>query len=181
MQPNILPMETLPDADSGAENSNPQGPLLSRLAAAVSAAGAQRPLQALTTLHHVVTGLGGASTGFSGGSGGAGGGALKISATGTITIASGATVQANGGDGGGSQNVGASGGGGAGSGGAIWLAAPTIDNQGSVSAGGGVNNYANGAGPNDGVGGDGRIRTDTAGAVTPTGSFTPSIGHVGTY
>ncbi len=51
MQPNILPMETLPDADSGAENSNPQGPLLSRLAAAVSAAGAQRPLQALTTLH----------------------------------------------------------------------------------------------------------------------------------
>jgi hypothetical protein len=64
-------------------------------------------------------------TGGSGGAGGAGGGALQISASGSITITSGAVVSASGG-GGLAGNADEEGGGGGGSGGAILLQAVTV-------------------------------------------------------
>ncbi len=124
-------------------------------------------------------GLGGASTRYSGGGGGAGGGALRITSTGSITVAASGAILAVGGKGGASQNVGAAGGAGAGAGGSIWLVAPSIVNDGTVSATGGRNSYMNGASETDGGGGEGRIRVDTDGGVTPSGSFSPTIGHTG--
>jgi hypothetical protein len=123
--------------------------------------------------------LGGANYRYSGGGGGAGGGALRITSTGPITIAATGEILADGGKGGATQNVGASGGAGAGAGGSIWLVAPSIVNDGVISAAGGRNSYLNGASPTDGGGGDGRIRVDTDGGVTPSGSFLPAIGHTG--
>ncbi|MFT6162678.1 MAG: UDP-3-O-[3-hydroxymyristoyl] glucosamine N-acyltransferase [Myxococcota bacterium] len=125
-------------------------------------------------------GLGGASTRYSGGGGGAGAGALRISTTGNITIGATGSIIADGGLGGSRQDVGAAGGGGAGSGGSIWLVASSIVNDGTVSALGGRNLYSNGASATDGGGGEGRIRLDTEGAVTPSGSFLPAVGYTGT-
>ena len=124
-------------------------------------------------------GLGGASTGYGGAGGGAGGGVLKIVATGTIEVAAGGVLRADGGTGGSCQDIGAVGGGGAGAGGAIWLSAPTVTNDGTVSAMGGVNCFLNGGAADDGEGGNGRVRVDNAGGTTPAGSYTPTPGYVG--
>ncbi len=124
-------------------------------------------------------GKGGASYHYGGGGGGGGGGAVKITANGNIVIGTQGAIRANGGKGGRCQNIGAWAGGGAGSGGTIWLRAASISNGGEVSAIGGVNCFLNGGSAQDGKGGDGRIRVDTQGSVTPGGTFKPSIGFVG--
>jgi len=124
-------------------------------------------------------GLGGADTGYGGASGGAGGGVFKLVAGGTITVDLEGAIRADGGVGGKCQDIGAVGAGGAGAGGAIWLSAPSVVNNGIVSAMGGVNCFLNGGDAEDGLGGDGRIRVDVVGGVAPTGVFTPAIGHVG--
>ena len=126
-------------------------------------------------------GAAGVCGGGSGGSSGASGGAVHITATGTLTILPGGSIEANGGAGGGNQNVGASGGGGAGSGGSIWLSGPLVTNLGSVSAAGGLNSHLNGAGATDGIGSDGRIRTDTGDGLVPAGVFDPPVGYTSTF
>ena len=100
-------------------------------------------------------GGGGGVAAGAGGGGGGGGGAVIIYATGTITVSSTGTINANGGDGGGGNN----GGGGAGSGGAIILQASdvSVDALGTLSAIGGTGGSATN---NGGNGGDGRLRVD---------------------
>lgn len=98
------------------------------------------------------------------GAGGGGGGALHIEATGMITIASGVTISAKGGNGGASTNDG--GGGGGGSGGAVWLISTAgIVNNGTINVSGGSGG-ASAAGGNGGSGSSGRIRLESAGVVT---------------
>jgi hypothetical protein len=126
-------------------------------------------------------GLGGASTGYGGAGGGAGGGVLKIVATGSIAVAAGGVLRVDGGAGGSCQDIGAVGGGGAGAGGAVWLSAPTVTNDGLVSALGGVNCFLNGGAADDGEGGAGRVRVDNTGGTSPEGAFSPAPGHVGIY
>lgn len=126
-------------------------------------------------------GLGGASTGYGGGGGGAGGGALRIQASGGIEIGASGVIEANGAAGATCQDIGARGAGGAGAGGAIYLAAPTVANQGTIRALGGVNCFLNGGSANDGRGGNGRIRVDTATGGAPTGTYQPSPGYLGTW
>lgn len=124
-------------------------------------------------------GVGGLSTRYGGSGGGGGGGAVRIDATVRVEVASGGVVLADGAPGGRCQNTGASGGGGAGAGGAIWLSAPTVVNDGEVRAIGQPNCFLNGATMNDGRGGVGRIRVDTASGTAPTGTFDPAIGFAG--
>lgn len=126
-------------------------------------------------------GLGGASTGFGGGGGGAGGGVVRIQTSGPLTIGPTGAIRANGGAGNGCQGTGARGAGGAGAGGAIWLAAPELIHDGVVEALGGSNCFINGGGPDDGRGGDGRIRVDLPFGETPGGVFTPAPGYLGAW
>ena len=126
-------------------------------------------------------GVGGASTGYGGAGGGGGGGILRLEAYGELAIAAGGAIRADGGKAGRCQDSGAVGDGGTGAGGAVHLRAPTVTNHGEVTARGGVACGMNGATENDGRGGEGRVRVDTAGAVAPTGTFIPAPGFVGTY
>lgn len=132
---------------------------------------------------YFVAGSGGGSGGpgdsagafFCGGTGGAGGGKIKIEAQGNIQISG--QLLSNGGNGGaGNTN---SGGGGGGSGGAIVLKSLSqISVSGTVSAVGGSAGSGAGGAPGEGdggAGGNGRILIkDSDGAVTNTGTITPS-------
>jgi hypothetical protein len=95
-------------------------------------------------------------------SGGGGGGAVQISASGTLTIATGGSVTANGGAGGtsacsavfggGTSNPFPGGGAGGGSGGAVLLEAPTVTNSGTASVNGGNGGDAPQSGGGHGAG-----------------------------
>jgi len=126
------------------------------------------------------SGGGGGSGGYDcgAGGGGAGGGFIFIHANNIIISATG-MITANGGNGG-SDGTGNCGGGGAGSGGGIWIGALSIQNDGIVSAIGGIGGASSVPGsPYYGVGGNGavgRIRIDVTGSVSGSGSFTPGVG-----
>lgn len=95
------------------------------------------------------SGGGGGADGASGGRGGGGGGILQISSDASVTIASGGVVRAPGAGG----YHGNQGGGGGGAGGAIFLEAPVLTLDGTVSANGG-GGAGGGASGTDGVRGD---------------------------
>ena len=80
----------------------------------------------------------------------------------SITIETGATVRANGGDGG-TPTVGETGGGGAGGGGRVDLVAPTIVEDGTVEVNPGTPGVAHGTGTNGGTGSVGNIYRVTTG------------------
>jgi hypothetical protein len=122
----------------------------------------------------------------SGGSGGGGGGALLIRSSGTVTVASSALIDADGGTGGigvlmTGSGPGPSSGAGGGSGGAVKIQADSISEiQGTITAVGGAGG-AGGSTSTDlrgGAGGNGRIRFEDSdgsiavgsGIVTPTAS-----------
>jgi uncharacterized delta-60 repeat protein len=102
------------------------------------------------------SGGGTASAGFSGTlrGGGGGGGGIELGAVGVITVASGAQVLANGGEGQGIPTTSMQGAGGGGAGGGILLHATSVNQHGTLQADGG-----NGGGPsrNGGGGGGGAI------------------------
>lgn len=88
------------------------------------------------------------------GGGGGGGGAIRIEATGTITIDDGVVISAKGGNGGNSVNIGGAGGGGGG--GTIHLiAGVAITNQGIFDVSGGQGGKARLVAPHGGNGGNG--------------------------
>ncbi|MFH1183181.1 MAG: fibronectin type III domain-containing protein [Candidatus Moraniibacteriota bacterium] len=100
--------------------------------------------------------------------GGAGGGAVKIVATGTVTVTG--SVTANGTNGV-EVYLFSSGGG---SGGSIWIQAATLAGSGSITANGGISLYG-------GTGGGGRIVLDPTTSDTFNGSITvSSTAHAGT-
>ena len=112
-------------------------------------------------------------TPLTGSAGGGGGGAVEIIAP-TITINTAGVITANGGVGGGG-----SGPGGGGSGGAIWLRTPTLINNGTVQAVGGIGGCASEYNYLAGTGGYGRIRLDYQ---SNTGiNYNPLPGYVGTF
>jgi hypothetical protein len=123
------------------------------------------------------SGGGGGSGGFSCGSGGggAGGGYIEISSCVSITIGATGLVRCNGGNGG-SDGTGNCGGGGGGSGGAVWLASPTVINNGGIRALAGTGGASSVAGPpyyGTGANGAlGRIRID--GSFSGSGSLIPA-------
>ncbi len=124
------------------------------------------------------SGGGGGSGGFSsgGGGGGAGGGAIEISCGGSVTIASGAIINANGGNGG---NAGTHvGGGGGGSGGSILIKSVQVINNGLITAVGGTGGTSQSflTGRFGGNGGNGRITIDHEIPITGTGTYNPAIG-----
>ncbi|MGL4598690.1 MAG: T9SS type A sorting domain-containing protein, partial [Bacteroidia bacterium] len=102
-------------------------------------------------------------------------GYIKISACGSLTIGATGLVRCNGGNGG-SDGTGNCGGGGAGSGGTVWLASPTVTNNGGVRAIGGSGGASNIPGPPyHGVGANGalgRIRVD--GTISGSGNMVPA-------
>jgi hypothetical protein len=108
-------------------------------------------------------------------SGGGGGGALELGAHTTITIASGAVVAANGGNGAASPY----GGPGGGSGGGIFLHAPTVTNDGTVSVQGGSAGTAS-QGGGGGGGGGGSVAVLYGSAHNGTGTYTDT-GGTGAY
>ncbi|HXH30448.1 MAG TPA: hypothetical protein VNJ01_06525 [Bacteriovoracaceae bacterium] len=114
-------------------------------------------------------GAGAFSTPVELGTGGGGGGALHINSTGDVTIISGVTLSAKGGNGGNALITG--GGGGAGSGGAIWIQSTgRISNLGILDVRGGTGGKNNSTGAHGGDGGDGAFRLqDSQGVVTGTG------------
>ncbi|HOZ56338.1 MAG TPA: hypothetical protein PLH29_03880, partial [bacterium] len=100
------------------------------------------------------------ASGGAGGSiyaGGAGGGAVKLNVTGTLRVAYGASINANGSNGVGSGNYDPGGG----AGGSVWLIANAITGSGAITANGG-NGYFNGATYYGGGGGGGRIAISVA-------------------
>lgn len=98
------------------------------------------------------------------GTGGGGGGALHIETSGTITIKSGVTISARGGNGGNATING--GGGGAGSGGAVWLVGSAVQLNGSIDTRGGTGGRNNNTGANGGNGSEGRYRIENGPDVT---------------
>lgn len=113
----------------------------------------------------------------SGGAGGGGGGAFRIVAGGDITIATGVTISADGGDGGNDDGTDGAGGGG-GSGGSVWLQSEgdlILSGTASVTALGGTGGASKKLGGAGGDGGKGRIRFDDSdGAVSFTGTVDPT-------
>ena len=99
---------------------------------------------------------------------GMGGGAVKIVASGTVTVDG--SVKANGlaGAGGGSNY------GGGGSGGSVWIQAGTLAGAGTISADGGLASNS----PQGGNGGGGRIALYPSASDTFTGSITTSAGAI---
>lgn len=109
------------------------------------------------------------SAGGAGGVGGNGGGAVRINATGSVTMNG--TVSVNGQVGGSTNCTGAGGG----SGGSIWITGSSVSGSGSLSANGG-NGGPNGCGGQTGMGGGGgRIAIfgnyNFSGAITVAGGF----------
>lgn len=133
------------------------------------------------TLLESGSGGGGGSGGYNcgAGGGGAGGGVIVIQCAGNIIIGGAGIISANGGNGG-SDGTGNCGGGGGGSGGAIYLASPTITNNGLINSLGGTGGVSTLVGaPYYGVGGNGsvgRIRIDHNGTLLGSGTITPAIG-----
>lgn len=121
-------------------------------------------------------------TAWGGGGGGGGGGVVRISADGPIYIGPAGRITASGGVSDTCQSDGRiyPAGGGGGSGGAIWLRGPSLDQQGIVLARGGFPCAAEVWTP-QGIGADGRIRVDLPAGMTPTGIFSPEVGHLGTW
>lgn len=128
-------------------------------------------------------GAGGTAPANEVGSGGGGGGALRIDATGDVTIASGVTISSRGGNGGNALTDG--GGGGAGSGGALWIqsSAGVITNLGTIDLRGGTGGRNNVTGGHGGNGGDGVYQfedlngtTNGSGLVLPSSSTGGSSG-----
>ena len=107
-----------------------------------------------------------------GGLGGSGGGAIKIEASGTVTING--TITMNGADGAVTGN--ASGGGGAG--GSIWVQADTIAGSGSVSAVGGIGSPS-GVLRQGGGGGGGRVALVCTNTLSFTGAVSVAGGNSG--
>jgi hypothetical protein len=102
---------------------------------------------------------------------GSGGGAIKLVATGTITVDG--ILSANGDDVGGSSS-------GGGSGGSIWIASGTLTGSGTISSTGGTGSITNGGG-----GGGGRIDVsdttyDFSGTITSVGGIAHEDGQLGT-
>jgi len=97
--------------------------------------------------------------------GGAGGGAIKLSVTGTLTVAG--TISANGANGPSSTR------GGGGSGGSIWIIAGNTVGGGDITANGGNGHVASTAG---GGGGGGRIYVSYSGTDSYSGNFSVSGG-----
>ncbi len=126
------------------------------------------------------SGGGGGSGGYDcgAGGGGAGGGFIYFNAN-NISIGASGVISSNGGNGG-SDGTGNCGGGGAGSGGSIWLGALSIQNNGMITAVGGIGGASQVAGsPYYGTGGNGangRIRVDTDGMVSGSGTINPVVG-----
>lgn len=127
------------------------------------------------------SGGGGGSGGYSCGSGGggAGGGTIVINSGVSITIGASGSVQCKGGNGG-SDGTGNCGGGGGGSGGAIWLAASSMTNNGTILGTGGTGGASTVPGsPYYGIGAtgsDGRIRLDYDNSLAGTGTVSPAAG-----
>lgn len=122
-------------------------------------------------------GYGGGSGGlFTGdvGTGGGGGGALHIISNGNVTIASGVTIQARGGNGGNALVDGAGGGGG--SGGAVWIqSSGVISNSGTIDLRGG-NGGTNITSSGNGIGGDGVYKfEDSIQTTTGSGLTSPNV------
>jgi len=108
------------------------------------------------------------------GGGGGGGGALRIASATRITLSASGEVRANGGNGGDGNAAQRNAGGGGGSGGVVFLSAPSVRNDGSVSAVGGVGGSALGA--RGGNGGLGRVRISALAAeCTGSGAFAPTL------
>ncbi|MBS1970375.1 MAG: hypothetical protein JSU04_08705 [Bdellovibrionales bacterium] len=116
-----------------------------------------------TVTNPTLLGSGGGKSGSGSGYGGAGGGAIKVVASGTLTING--TLAADGKDG----TIGYSAGGG--SGGSIWVAAGTLAGAGTISANGG--SYGSGGG---GGGGGGRIYFTYSSANNYTGTLAANAG-----
>lgn len=116
----------------------------------------------------------GSGTSFSGSGGGGGGGAILIAASGTVTVSSTGSINANGGDSGASSGSNGGGTGGSGSGGGIRIVATTIAGNGAITAvpgtvgTSGVSHIWTG-----GKGGDGRIRLESE-TMTRTAATTPA-------
>ncbi|HXH76327.1 MAG TPA: hypothetical protein VNJ08_15255 [Bacteriovoracaceae bacterium] len=109
------------------------------------------------------------------GSGGGGGGGIHINAGGNITINSGVTISARGGNGG-QALLDAGGGGGGGSGGAVWLKTiGVITNSGTIDLRGGDGGIAVSLG-HGGAGGDGSYMLESStGTITGTGLRSPTL------
>ena len=119
-------------------------------------------------------GSGGGSYYRGSGGGGGGGGALRIASATRITIAASGVVRANGGIGGNGNSAQQDAGGGGGSGGVVYLSAPTVRNDGAISAVGGRGGSA--LGSVGGRGGLGRVRISAiAGECTGSGSYAPPL------
>lgn len=126
----------------------------------------------------------GSATGCSGASGGGGGGALLLSAVGPFVVNAGGAVRANGGNGA-LSDTGASG---AGSGGGLVIVAPTVTNNGTISASGGQGGPGGCCG-GGGAGGGGRIlfaggvvvqgTTSVAGGAASSGNGGGAAGSLG--
>ncbi len=112
------------------------------------------------------------------GGGGAGGGIILIRSCDTIQVTGSGVISANGGHGG-SDGAGSCGGGGGGSGGTIWLASPTMIQDGNLQAFGGLGgSTVQTTGGEGGMGAIGRIRLDyntLAGNMTGNASPTPGL------
>ncbi len=110
---------------------------------------------------------------FGGGGGGGGGGALRITSLTRIVVSSTGAVRADGGAGGGGGGLG---GGGGGSGGVVYLAAPSLDIRGRVSASGGAGGPPATGGALGGAGGLGRIRLSVLpDQCTLFGTWSPAL------
>ncbi|MBK9453674.1 MAG: T9SS type A sorting domain-containing protein [Bacteroidetes bacterium] len=129
------------------------------------------------------SGGGGGSGGYNCGAGGGGAGGGFVSILSCISISVSGTITANGGNGG-SDGTGNCGGGGGGSGGSIWLAAPQVTNNGTLTAAGGVGGASAVSGsPYFGAGGAGsvgRIRIDSP-ALSGAGVVSPAVGFSGAF
>jgi hypothetical protein len=106
--------------------------------------------------------------------GGGGGGAIGITSSGTITLAAGSTISANGGNGA-VSDYGASAGG---SGGGILIQGQNVSDAGTLSANGG-NGGVGGCCGDGGGGGGGRIFLVATSSLSHTGTFTASGGVCG--
>jgi hypothetical protein len=113
-------------------------------------------------------GRGGGVCGNGGGAGAGAGGALRISSRTRILIEATGILRANGGNGSGS--------GASGSGGVVYLAAPTFENRGNISAVGGTTAFTSCPAGMAGAGGLGRIRLSVLPErCTALGSFNPPL------